>query len=181
MPQNKKHDILERRNKVADLYRKGFRQYEIAAKVGVSENQITNDLKAIRAKWMEDSIRNFDEAISEQLAKIDLLEREYWLAYEQSKKDYKQKSQKTKGTGQDILSREVMEKEIIQFGDPRYLQGVQWCIERRCKLMGLDAPIRNINLNIEPPENPYKELSKEEVIFLHSIGKKIHGERKADT
>ena len=36
-----------------------------------------------------------------------------------------------------------MEKTIVKdrlVGDPRFLAGVQWCIDKRCKIMGLDAP-----------------------------------------
>lgn len=31
---------------------------------------------------------------------------------------------------------------MVNMGDPRYLAGVQWCIEIRCKLLGIEAPKR---------------------------------------
>ena len=27
-------------------------------------------------------------------------------------------------------------------GNPAYLSSIQWCIDRRCKFLGLDAPIK---------------------------------------
>jgi hypothetical protein len=29
-----------------------------------------------------------------------------------------------------------------QIGDPRFLAGVQWCINKRCEILGLDAPAK---------------------------------------
>jgi hypothetical protein len=31
-------------------------------------------------------------------------------------------------------------------GSAAYLQGVQWCIQQRCKILGLDAP-KTVNVN----------------------------------
>jgi hypothetical protein len=28
-------------------------------------------------------------------------------------------------------------------GDPRFLAGIQWCIEQRCKILGLLAAVKN--------------------------------------
>lgn len=36
----------------------------------------------------------------------------------------------------------ITERTEEQLGDPRYLQIVSWCIERTCKLLGLDAPTK---------------------------------------
>lgn len=147
MRKNNAHDVLERRARVADLYREGYHQYEIARAVGVSEPQITSDLKAIRAQWLESSVRNFDEAKSEELAKIDQLERTYWQAWHKSAKDYTKQSVKTKNNiaqgGKLIpVTNEEERKEIITFGDPRFLSGVMDCIKKRCEILGLNAPTK---------------------------------------
>ena len=34
-------------------------------------------------------------------------------------------------------------------GDPRFLMGIQWCINKRCELMGLDAPKSSKQTNYE--------------------------------
>src|SRR5262249_24223213 len=67
-------------------------------------------------------------------------EREYWAAWEASKKEREitTTEQLTGGDGDRLKA--VVRKEQ-QTGDPRYLAGVQSCIEQRCKLLGLNAPV----------------------------------------
>lgn len=73
------------------------------------------------------------------LACLDLLERKYWEAWEESTKDFRAeivKVKKRKGKPDRI------EKKIITYtrrGDPRYLGGVLKCISQRCKILGLYA------------------------------------------
>ncbi len=73
---------------------------------------------------MQSSIVNINEAKAKELARVDHLEREYWEAWERSVGEHRTKTLKT--------------EEIN--GDPRYLSGIQWCINKRCELLGLDAP-----------------------------------------
>ncbi|MHC4984512.1 MAG: hypothetical protein ACYTF6_15275, partial [Planctomycetota bacterium] len=81
---------------------------------------------------------------------------------ERSCEDAESSTLKTKGKvqkHQDSDGRFVAEQPAVvakarkgQAGDPRFLAGVQWCIERRCKILGLDAPTKaqasllNINM-----------------------------------
>ena len=83
---------------------------------------------------------DINEAKARELAKIDNLETEYWTAWEKSKEDYKQKSTKAKGTGEVAITLEKTTKEVIVYGDPRFLAGIQWCISKRCDIIGIDAP-----------------------------------------
>lgn len=142
MPRNPKHIVLERIARIAALYRQGWYQYEIAEDVGVSTAQVSRDLDAIRKEWLDSSIRNFDESRAEELAKIDNLEREYWAAWEKSKSNYNKKSTKRKGKARDAAPdyMEQTDTEVILMGDPRFLAGIQWCINKRCEILGLDAP-----------------------------------------
>lgn len=150
MRKNKDDQVLERRARVAQLHRQGLYQYEIAADVGVSESQITLDLKAIREEWKDSAIRDFDAAKAVELAKIDGLEREHWLAWEKSKTDYTKRSVKRKNVlspeGDAIpgtTAEERKKEKIISFGDPRFLAGVMDCIKKRCDILGLNAPTKS--------------------------------------
>lgn len=91
------------------------------------------------------------------LACLDLLERKYWEAWEESTKDFKTaiiKVRKRKGKPDRI------EKKIIthtRCGDPRYLGGVLECISQRCKILGLYASKRGEisgNVIVIPPKSP---------------------------
>lgn len=138
--------VAERRRKVAHDYLTGLSQSEIAHKFSLSQATISKDLKAIRAEWLASAVRDFDAARAQELAKIDALELEYWQAWHASKaektKKHKTENRNARGRAQATrLSQEITERD----GDPRYLQGVQWCVERRIKLLGLDAPVTTVS------------------------------------
>jgi hypothetical protein len=119
------------------MYLQGHLQAEIAAHLSVSQQQISYDLARIRDQWRESALIDFNEAKNRELERIDLLEREYWEQWEKSKEG----GVKTKG--QKKIGGEVVETTVQAesgLGDVKYLQGVQWCIERRCKILGVDAP-----------------------------------------
>jgi hypothetical protein len=121
------------------MYLQGYLQAEIAEVLGVSQPQISYDLARIREQWRESALIDFNEAKNRELERIDLLEREYWEQWKKSKEG----GVKTKG--QKKIGGEVVETTVqveSGLGDVRYLQGVQWCIERRCKILGVDAPRR---------------------------------------
>jgi hypothetical protein len=132
--------ILSRRTYVANLYLRGYRdQFTLAERVGVDRSTIYNDLKHIRKQWAAEMVVKFDKAVVEELAKVDQLEREAWAEWERSK-TFREKTRtgKTRKSGGDETSA-MLEKENL-LGDPRYLDVVLRCIDRRCKLLGLDAP-----------------------------------------
>ncbi len=140
MPKNNKHIISERRRTVASLYLRGASQLHIAQEVGVNQSQISRDLKFLNEKWRESSLIDINEAKMKELAKIGQLEQEYWTAWEKSKEDYQQTMKKAKGTKDKVNYQEKVVKEMIVYGDPRFLQGIQWCIDKRCKIFGVEAP-----------------------------------------
>jgi predicted transcriptional regulator len=113
---NKRFEVALRRERVAEMYLQGMSQNQIAKQIGMSQKSISNDIVEIRTQWVNSSIRDFDAMRGEQLAKIDRVEAEYCAAWERSK-----------ANGDD---------------DPRYMQGVERCVDQRCKLLGLNAPVR---------------------------------------
>ena len=131
-------ELARDRRRIADLYLAGQIQADIAEEIGVDQSTVSRDLKALQVEWLASSLIDFDEAKAKELAKIDRLEREYWDAWEESKRD------KETSITEKIASEKPRDKAQIrregQVGNPSFLAGVQWCIERRCKILGLDAP-----------------------------------------
>ena len=84
MPQNKKENIEERRKKVAEMYLKGYQQTQIAEVCGVTQGQISQDLKILLEQWKAEQLKNIDEQMSSELSKIALLEQTYWDDYERN-------------------------------------------------------------------------------------------------
>lgn len=122
--------------RIASLYLRGWRQADIAADIGLSRQQVSYDLKTIQTRWRTQTAINLDEAKQRELARIDELEREYWAAWEASKGERTKARQEKNVTG--AVTKASMEKEQRD-GNPAFLAGVMTCIDRRCKLLGLDA------------------------------------------
>jgi hypothetical protein len=130
--------IRSDRAEVARLYLQRWTQAEIGAKLGLSRQQIGHELRTIRGEWQESALMDFDARRAEELARIDQLEWHYWTAWEASKQEKETTSseQVTKPNGEQV---KAAIRKTGQTGDPRYLLGVERCIDRRCKLLGLDA------------------------------------------
>lgn len=75
VPQAKTDEILARRSRVAMLRLAHLTQAEIAQQVGVSVGTVNADLKIIRDEWADRAATAFEDWISEELAKMDRLER----------------------------------------------------------------------------------------------------------
>ena len=131
-------NYTDRREKVAKLYLEGKTQNELAALFGVNQSTISRDLEAIRKQWQEQALLHFDEIKSHELARIDRLEREYWDAWEESKKNAETVVQKAKEDG----TKEATKTSKGQSGNPSFLAGIQWCIEQRLKIFGVYEAIK---------------------------------------
>ena len=149
MPFSTKIEINKRRSEVAKMYLMGMFQYQIAAKVGVTQGQVSQDLKELNKAWAAGALDDISEAKARELAKLDLIEAEAWDAWQRSKGKTVKRSAEKKG------SKKTLEKleETENVGDPRYLSQVENCIKGRCQLLGLtDTAITINNVNIQPKE-----------------------------
>ena len=165
-------EIESDRAEIARLYRRRHAQHEIAMLLNapdagrtyeVSRHMVQDDLEAIQKQWRADAARDFDAAKAAELARIDELERTYWRAWEASQRskvviseetglpdaapetppDVDGEDQPKESTPQLLQITKVVKRTEGQVGNPAYLAGVQWCIDRRCKLLGLDAPAKH--------------------------------------
>lgn len=146
-------EITRDRLRIAELYLAGKKQVEIAKLLGLDQSTVSRDLSFLHREWQLQATHHIDEAKALELAKIDQLERTYWAAWERSCQEKKRHSTRTSGTitrdtssGERNFIQETPAQQVFttaeQTGDVRYLHGVQWCIERRCKILGIDAASR---------------------------------------
>jgi len=135
--------IARRRHDVAERYCRGETIYTIAEAVGVHPSTVSRDLGTIHQEWVQSAVRDFDRARAIELSKIDYLERRYWEAWERSRQDAETRT--TEQSGDDVKRRR---QRTGQSGNPAFLAGVQWCINKRCELLGLDPPKRS-ELSVE--------------------------------
>ena len=130
-------EIARDRRRVADLYLQGWLQIDIATDLGIDQSTVSRDLKALQGVWLKSTLIDFDEAKAREIAKVDRLEREYWEAWRRSCEDAETVRQE--GDPKKPPSR-VIKTSKGQAGSSQFLQGVQWCIDKRCKILGIDAP-----------------------------------------
>lgn len=145
----KKREHFQRESdyeRITSLYLRGWRQVDIATELGLSQQQISYDLRTIQERWRKSTAINLDEAKQKELSRIDELEREFWAAWEASKTE-RTKARQEKGA-KGVITKASMEKEQRD-GNPAFLNGVLSCIDRRCKLLGLDAPEKRQTWNVD--------------------------------
>lgn len=135
-PQKREADLLI----IERMYLARHTQAEIAKVIGVDRSMIARDLDELRGRWMQRTAMNLDAKKSEELASINRLEMEYWDAWRRSQQEFKaQTVRKAEGKAK---SAEVSQHTENRYGDPRFLQGVAWCVAKRCELLGLNAPLK---------------------------------------
>lgn len=108
------------------MHLKGYRNWEIAQHIGairpykISASQVGYDLAEVRKRWQTHTTLKLDEHKQRELERLEVLERENWEQFEQSKG--------VKRDGTPIP------------GNPMFLQAIERIVELRAKLLGLEAP-----------------------------------------
>jgi hypothetical protein len=148
-PKRTKGQIQEDRVVIAKMYCEAKPLWQITSTINeriqdrgekytLTYQAIQNDLRWIRRVWEREQSEWFNRFVSEQLARIDNVERTLWEEYWDSKKEkmttiVKGKGQKdNKGNHKNY---ETIVKKEQRLGDPRYLEAVVRCLEMRQKLL----------------------------------------------
>lgn len=150
-------------NTLARLYVKGTSQMEIARQLGISQGQVSNDLKRLLKRWEETRLNEIDRYKHEQLLRINMIEEEMWSAWEKSKLTGKKTVNKGKSgktiAKEDRVTGIVTKKDDAEEywrvgeqeempegkGDMQYMNGIMWCQQERAKIVGLYAPKKVAN------------------------------------
>jgi hypothetical protein len=146
----------ERRQLVVRLYLQGLTMREVADKLGTTAPTVCKDIAVIRAQWKESALRDYNELLNRELARIDAVESAAWHAWDLSLRERQtiqeeaenqpadeqaEDSQKKKSPPKHSLEwirRKLKTRREGQSGNPSYLQIVLECVEKRSKLLGLD-------------------------------------------
>ena|SRR3990167_1808225 len=172
-PKRTPFQIKRDRAVIAHLYSRGRRQDEIARILSedpernytLTRTSITRDIRIIQEEWVRTSVQSIDKVKARALATLDEMEREAW---ERSKKSKIKKKAQTRTTaagadGKAGPSSQAAERwEEDQNGDPRWMDILLKIVDRRCKILGIDAPVevkwRDITDRV-----PWKELTNEQL------------------
>lgn len=156
---------IETMHTIAHMYCRGYSIYDISRATGQSIMFVARCLDNVRSMWKEQAILDFNERISYELQKLDHLETMYWEAWERSKLESEVTFAEEEVESEDHGTQRRRSKRTTASppGDPRFLEGVRWCVERRCQLLGLDAPKKSAVFTASVDMAPvYNELESEE-------------------
>lgn len=148
-------------NLITELYTKGRSYREIAFEVNqrhgrkITYQTVSNEIKKLLKEWEKSRNEIIDHQKFVELAKIDRLEKTYWDGYDKSCQPVKKTSTKKKGSVKQVDNVEMVSNEETRVGDPRFLDGIKWCIEQRCKIFGINAPQK-----FDVETNMFQELMK---------------------
>ena len=130
---------LSDRSKLAGLYLHGVSTTEMAVRVGLTRRTVQAELVAIRDDWKGRTQIDFESAIAPQLDRVDLVEK---YAFEGWERSLTRKTVETKQAVRTVngqVDRATLRAETGN-GDPAFLARMSWCIEQRCRILGLEKP-----------------------------------------
>ena len=149
---------------IAGMYLRGIGVYQIAKVMTVNRPYVVNwqkvayVLKELHQQWQESQLIDIDMAKARELQKTDELEVTYWRAWERSTKRFVETETEnvndswgSKGANPDSAAQpkkgtapysraKTKRTEKERDGAVEFLKGIQWCIDTRCKILGLNAP-----------------------------------------
>jgi hypothetical protein len=128
--------VLERRRNVAARYVRGETQWEIARAFEVDQGTISRDLAEIRKAWQAEAVRDVSEVKAKELAKVDAAEEQAWRAWTRSQEDAQTKRERLR-PGSDDEAGETVRTSKGQAGDPRFLELILKCVQKRCEILGI--------------------------------------------
>lgn len=157
LPKTVRLDML---NHISEMYLNGVSYRQMAKRIEELFNRtisivtIGNMVGSLMDEWKEQRVNNMENLKTVELIKINRLENTYWEGWLRSLDGKERKMDKQRaipGTTVEESTGKVLkimqpvsaEKSSLTqetFGDPRFLDGVQWCIEMRCKILGIKAP-----------------------------------------
>lgn len=129
---------------IARLYCRGLTHQEIADWLNanrpyrLSRGSISKDVTEIFSRWEQSVKADVERFKLHELGKLDVMEREYWDAWERSKLDVTFKSQTTNASDEKHSTVSKTSRD----GNPAFLQGVMACIDQRCRILGIYAPTK---------------------------------------
>ena len=147
---------------VAKMYKRGNSVREIRKEVmerldldTCSVSTIQKDIQELLTEWRESRLKDTDEALELELARIDETVKELWEQWEKSKEDYVKTSRTQKGAparsedgqngqqqGENIRTFSVERKtqNVVGLGNTAYIAEIRQQLAERRKLLGLYAP-----------------------------------------
>ena len=143
MPRHKRSEgeADRQRPEIIRRYLMGETQEQIAESLGLSQQQISYDLREAKKQWKEQYNRDIQELIEEEIARLKLIESELWIGWNTSKQ-IKESTTHKSGTKGDMPSEETSVTRETSAGNPAFLNTLLNAIATRTEFMGLASEIK---------------------------------------
>jgi hypothetical protein len=144
---------LQDLDRIAHLYLRGYSFGQIATtvseerKYSINKTQVARDIAKIRQMWIENATAAYSEAIGRELAKVDALEKEYWDGYDKANGNKTMSLREVVKDNDGVRDRQL--KKVTEQGGlgTEFLKGIQWCIEKRLELLGIQTGNRSLTIS----------------------------------
>ena len=147
-----------------------------------SIDTLGDDVLYMRGQWKAEAQKSIDIVMQEEIAKLDALEDEAWVAWERSKQKKITTTARTSSVDSPTATTVTADKSTSVRegdGDPRFMAVILDCQKRRAAMRGMDAPTKIEQLNRQDGEVKIKHdlsgLSDAEIEAGLALSKKIHG------
>lgn len=131
----------KRRADVIGRYLKGERVEDIADDLAIPKRTAWNDISTLLEEYKHHAAKDAEAHVGEELAKLAKIEIEAWEQWEKSKTKGKEsavnKTTVKVGRSAKTITERETEKFIDRVGDPRFLQILLSCHEKRAQMLGL--------------------------------------------
>ena len=139
-------------SRVSDGIADGKTVRQQAEELDRTPSAISTDRRILRMRWAEQNAENITAEKFDQLEKLNRIEEEAWAAWDRSiGETVKQTRRITQQHGERVQT--VSEETSTLAGDPRYLEQINKAVQRRCQILGLnapaEAPIHATSVNIQ--------------------------------
>ena len=131
---------LEDRAKIAEWYLHGKTTTFIAARLGMERRTVVEEITQLRRGWKESAPRDYRLGMNQELRRVDLVEEKAFDGWERSLARKTVETKQAVRTVNGQVDRATVRAETGN-GDPAYLARMSWCIEQRCRILGLEKPV----------------------------------------
>jgi predicted transcriptional regulator len=76
----------ERRAQVAEMYRKGYTQMQIAVALGTTQGTVSRDVRWLLDEWQKTHVHEVNDAVTKQLDELRELRLNAWKQFEQTER-----------------------------------------------------------------------------------------------
>lgn len=172
--------IIEDRLAIALWRRQGLHYFQIAALIGetrpytLSKKQVWDDHQKNLREALQERVTATSTNIDEELAKLGYIEAEAWGCFERSKEPCTTRTVRERVSADGSFIEEQTRIED-RHGDPRFLELVLKCHDRRCRLLGLTVGqkgevVASDRLTLQF-QTPIVNIILSEVSYAQSTGK----------